>query len=180
MCQAKFDVARFLIKTSCLSLIDETFMVKAGGLMLRLKVIEDTQGPLRICTPRRMVGDASSLSLKEEVDEDCDGEDCDSEAEEVVGVGGTVGCGKLGSKGVEVGTIIIPSLSNINDDGTIDMVLGDNSSDSRLHGIYNPILLETHEISDESKGVGTAVRSEALKYPLNVGPTTLKILTDVL
>lgn len=78
LCQAKIDVARFLIRTSCLTLIGETFMVKASDLVLRLQVIEDTQGPLRICTSRMVASEFGSLS-SEEVDEDRDDVDADSE-----------------------------------------------------------------------------------------------------
>lgn len=44
----------------------------------------------------------------------------------MVGVGDMVVYGKLGSKGDEGGTMVGVSFSNINGDGTIDMVLGDN------------------------------------------------------
>lgn len=131
-------------------MIDETFMVKAGGLVLRIKVIEDTQGPLRMCASKGVASDADSLSSSEEVGEDCVDVDCDLEAEEMVGASGMMVGGMLGSKGVEVGT----SLSSISGEGAADMVLEENSSDSHLHGISIPIVLKSQEFSDESKGGG--------------------------
>lgn len=121
------------------------------------------------------VSDVDSLSLEVEVEEDYVDEDCESEAEETVGVDGIGVRGKLGSKGVEDGT----SFSNINGEGAVDMVLEVNPSDSRLHGISIPIVLEAQDSFDESKGVETAVRSECFINPSVVGPSVFKAPADV-
>lgn len=99
----------------------------------------------------------------------------------MVGVGVTVDHGKLSLKGFEVGTKFVPSFSNINDDGTINMNLGGNSSKPRLHEISSPILLETHEGSTESKGIWPNVDPEDMrKHPFQEGPTVSLESTDVL
>ncbi|XP_058776480.1 uncharacterized protein LOC131650787 [Vicia villosa] len=69
-CHAKFDVARLLIRTSCVPLISESLMVKAGGLFLRLRVVEDTQGPFPFYVSKGMDGEAERVSSEEEVDDD--------------------------------------------------------------------------------------------------------------
>lgn len=47
--QVRMVVARTLIRTRCFSLINETINVKIVGNMRRVRVVEDTQGPLRVC-----------------------------------------------------------------------------------------------------------------------------------
>ncbi|XP_058784954.1 uncharacterized protein LOC131659847 [Vicia villosa] len=46
--QSRSDVARFLIRTRCAAGIDETFNVKLNGVPVRLKMVEDAQGPVRV------------------------------------------------------------------------------------------------------------------------------------
>lgn len=46
--QTRLDVARFLIRTRCVARINELLCVKINGMVVRLKLIEDTQGSLRV------------------------------------------------------------------------------------------------------------------------------------
>lgn len=77
-CQTKMDVARFLIRITCFSLIDEKLMVYVGDLVMKLKVLEDTQGPLRICVSKRSNSEVGSLVSMKKMDDASDGLDSDS------------------------------------------------------------------------------------------------------
>lgn len=60
--QVKMDVARFLIRTKCYSLINESLPVLIGGLVVKLRVVEDTQGPLRVSAANVCAEDIDSVS----------------------------------------------------------------------------------------------------------------------
>lgn len=64
--QAKLDVAHFLICTKCYLLINEVLSVNIEGLVVKMKVVEDTQGPLRVYS----VNNKETYSLSESLDEE--------------------------------------------------------------------------------------------------------------
>lgn len=124
----KMDVARFLIRTKCCSLINETLSVRICGLVVKLKVVEDTQGPLRVCATNKYAKDIGSVSSGEDSDDhgDCDMLKADeaevSEAQSKKDGKKVVECfeEKLGcNDGL---------LSNINGDGTCCMYLEGSTS----------------------------------------------------
>jgi hypothetical protein len=78
------DVARLLIRTSCQQPVDEFFDVLVNGEKFRLRVIEDSYGPMRIIDPDTVNSKAvyqQGFSEDEEDDEE------DDEDEEVEGIG---------------------------------------------------------------------------------------------
>lgn len=42
------DVARFMIRTSCMIIINEIFNVNINNQMFKIKMVKDSQGTLRI------------------------------------------------------------------------------------------------------------------------------------
>lgn len=42
------DIARILVRTTCVNVLNEFFSVCINGVIFRIKLIEDTHGPLRI------------------------------------------------------------------------------------------------------------------------------------
>lgn len=47
----KMGVAKLLVRTRCYMVLNETFIVKIDENLFKLKVMEDTHGPLRISLP---------------------------------------------------------------------------------------------------------------------------------
>ncbi|KAI5411675.1 hypothetical protein KIW84_056664 [Lathyrus oleraceus] len=81
--QIKMDVMRFLIRTRYSIVTNESLNVNINGSLFKLKLVEDTQGPMRILMPG-MIEEQSSES-KMESDEGSDEEDDGEEAGVVLG-----------------------------------------------------------------------------------------------
>jgi hypothetical protein len=65
------DVARLLIRTSCQQHVDEFVDVRVNGEIFRLRVLEDSNGPMRIILPQpNVVHDRDGCSEEEEEEED--------------------------------------------------------------------------------------------------------------
>lgn len=47
--QSKMDVARILARTKCFLVLDEMIKVKINGILFRIKFVEYSHGPLRVC-----------------------------------------------------------------------------------------------------------------------------------
>lgn len=42
------DIAKILVRTTCASVLNETFSVRVNGIIFRIKMSGDSHGPLRI------------------------------------------------------------------------------------------------------------------------------------
>jgi hypothetical protein len=73
------DVARLLIRTSCQQHVDEVVEVMVNGEIFRLRVLEDSNGPMRIILPQNNIDHDRNDGSEEEEDEEDD--------EEVEGLG---------------------------------------------------------------------------------------------
>jgi hypothetical protein len=82
------DVARVMIRSSCQIVVDEFLDVKINGDIFRIRVLEDSYGPMRIPLPQghRKAGKANSEDEDDEVDEEEEEEE-EEEAERLLKAG---------------------------------------------------------------------------------------------
>lgn len=100
------DVARLFIRTFCAANINGSFKIRVNGLVFRLKMVEDMQGPLRILSEGKVeIPELESMTELESIPKE-EGDEID-----VIEVPGLV----VGDEEIEEGEF---SLSGKHNDGT--------------------------------------------------------------